>query len=331
MLQLKANYPLPENVVLSLDIGIGYDYYFDHHDYSGVRVQSGSQLAFDFFIKDFRFDVHDRFSFSQDSAGVSALYGTAKFSNLQNLAGLTVDWDLEDVIFTVGYDHLNYWIFSSIYEYLDHSSELGLARAGFKVHPRLTVGVEGTASATSYDQPVLNNYLNYSGGVYANWQPGTALSIQPRVGYTLYDSQQTSLFLLAQNQTAWYADLTVRHSITKAITYSLSAGHELRPGIESDLIEDWYARGNIVWSFIKNIDFSTGLSYEHGTQGRQGLVAGAASEVYDWFSGDFSVSHPIIKNLSAALRYRFTIRDSDRPNRGYTQNLVGLTLTYITP
>jgi hypothetical protein len=329
-LGLKAYYPLPEQAALNLDVDVGYDQYLDHTSYSGVRVLTGSVLAFDFYVKDFRFDIHDRFSFTQDAAGVSALYGTAKFPNLQNLAGLTVDWDLNDVILTVGYDHLNYFIFSDQYDYLDHTSELGMARAGFRVHPRVTVGVEGTASSTAYDKPILNNYLNYSGGVYADWNPGTAISIQPRFGYTLYDSQQTSLFLLAQNQTAWYADLTVRHAITKSISYSFSAGHELKPGIQADFIEDWYVRPSVTWSFLRDFSFTTSLSYEHGKQSAQGFTV-AASEVYDWFTGDFELSHPIFKIRSGSLNYRFTLRDSDRANRGYTQNLVGLKLTYVTP
>jgi hypothetical protein len=166
--------------------------------------------------------------------------------------------------------------------------------------------------------------------VYADWHPGPAISIQPRFGYTWYDYHQTSLFILAENQTAWYADLAASHAVTKAITYTLSAGHELRPGIEADIIENWYGRASVLWRFIRNIDFRTGLSYEHGKQSRQG-VSTAASEAFDWFGGDFSVSHPIFKNLTAALRYRFTIRDSDKSARGYTQNLVGLQLTYVTP
>ena len=73
-----------------------------------------------------------------------------------------------------------------------------------KVHPKLTLGVEGTVSLTSYDQKVLNNNTGYSGGVYGDWRPGSFLSVHPRFGYSVYDFQQTSLFVKASNENSWY-------------------------------------------------------------------------------------------------------------------------------
>jgi hypothetical protein len=216
---------------------------------------------------------------------------------------------------------------SSSLDYIDHSSEIVNFRPGLQVHPKLIVGLQGTASFTTYDQNILNDFNNYSGGVYADWHPSRFLSIQPRAGYTLYDFQQTSSFILAENETGWYVDLTARHAITEAITYSLSAGHELQPGIEANIISDWYVRPSVNWNIIKNVSLTTFLSYEHGEQSRQGIV-GAASETFDWFSGGLTIAYTFLKNLRASLNYRLTLRDSDLQNRGYTQNLVGLQLTY---
>ena len=270
-MDLRATYPISRRNLLTLDVGVGYDYYFDHTSYSGVRLQSGSQIAFDIFVGDFRFDIHDRFSFTQDSAGYAAVYGTAQYGNFQNTAGLSVDWDLQDVVLTLGYDHLNYIMESSSLDYIDHSSEIVNFRPGLQVHPKLTVGLQGTASFTTYDQNILNDFNNYSAGVYADWHPSSFLSIQPRAGYTLYDFQQTSSFILAENETGWYIDLTARHAITEAITYSLSAGHELQPGIEANIISDWYVRPSVNWNIIKKVSLTTFLSYEHGEQSRQGF------------------------------------------------------------
>jgi hypothetical protein len=328
LLKFQASYPVTRRNLLTLDIGLGYDYYFDHTAYSGPRLESGSQVAFDIFVKDFKFDLHDRFSFTQDSAGYASVYGTAKFGAFQNTAGLSVDWDLEDVVLTLGYDHLNYLMASSENNYIDHRSEIFDFRPGLRLHPKLTVGLEGTASFTRYDQRILNDVNNYSGGVYADWRPGSALSIQPRAGYTVYDFQQTSLLILAQNQTSWYVDLTARHAITESITYSLSAGHELQPGIQANIISDWYARPSISWGILKNVALTTSLSYEHGQQSGQGF-GGAASETFDWFGGGVTLAYSFMKNLRASLSYRGTIRDSSSANRTYSQNLVGLQLTYL--
>jgi hypothetical protein len=41
-----------------------------------------------------------------------------------------------------------------------------------------------------------------------------------------------------------------------------------------------------------------------------------------------SLEHPLTSWLSLGLNYRITVRSSSTPNDGYTQNLVGLQLTY---
>jgi hypothetical protein len=222
-----------------------------------------------------------------------------------------------------------------------------MARAGFKFNPQLTVGVEGTASFTTYDHAVLNDNQSYSAGLYADWNPGTYFHIQPRAGYTIYQFQHTSqsaqIFDLTPSGTpitapagesiqtsdlnSWYADLTVSHEASEAVSYSFSAGHEIRLGIESDVIEDWYIRPNIKWTIIKDLRLNTSLLYEHGNQGA-GNVSGNLTETYDHYGGGLVISYPLMKMLMVSLNYRLTLRSSDIPDRGYAQNLVGLRFTY---
>jgi hypothetical protein len=198
-------------------------------------------------------------------------------------------------------------------------------------------GIEGTASFTRYDKMVLNDNNSYSAGVYADWQPGKAFRIQPRIGYTIFSFQHTSQSSFLQtNQpvqtsdlNSWYADLNITHQITDAIGYTLDAGHEVQSGIQSDLVSDWYVRPGIHWSIIKNVDLRTSLSYEHGKQG-VGNVANNLVENFDWLGGEVSASYSVIKKLSLGLHYRFTLRSSDIANNEYTQNVIGLSLTYFT-
>jgi hypothetical protein len=190
-------------------------------------------------------------------------------------------------------------------------------------------GVEGTAAFSSYDQMVLNNHNSYSAGVYADWQPGKAIRVQPRVGYAIYQFQRTSTNIQTSDLNSWYADLNITHQITDAISYSLDAGHEVQSGIQSDAVEDWYVRPGVHWSIIKNVSLNTSFSYEHGKQGR-GNVLGNLTENFDWFGANLGVGYSIIKKLSLGLNYRLTLRSSDVSSREYTQNVIGLTLTYFT-
>ena len=81
-----------------------------------------------------------------------------------------------------------------------------------------------------------------------------------------------------------------------------------------------------VESSILFLSFGTTLFYEHGNQG-QLVNSGHTPETYDWYGGGLNLSHPITKKLNLSLNYRLTFRSSDA-NRDYTQNLVGLMLTY---
>jgi len=326
-LGIDASYPIGQRNLLQLNVSVGYEKYINHDDLSRWSVASGSALSFDFYTGDFAFNVHDRFSYTQDSATEAAVANTGTYGNWQNVAGISGIWDLEDVTLNLGYDHLNYQSTTSGFRQTDHMSEMVVSRAGFRVNPTLTAGLEGTASYTYYDEKILNNNVSYSGGVYGEWKPGTSFTAAPRIGYTVYDFQQTSRVIRAQNENAWYADLTVNHAPTTVITYSLSVGHELRLGIQSDLIEDTYVRPSIRWNIIRDVSLQTSAFYEHGSESGT-TVPGAIQETYDWYGGELNISYSPLKRLRVGLSYRLTLRSSDAPSREYTQNLVGLVATY---
>ena len=200
----------------------------------------------------------------------------------------------------------------------------------------MTAGLEGTVSYTAYDQPVLNNSMNYSAGIYADWQPGHYLHVQPRFGYTIYQYEQTSQSIPpvpAVNQSAWYFDLTATHDISDAVSYSFSAGHELTPGIYGNTIEDWYVRPTLTFRIIKNLALNTSFSYQNGTQDIQNTpgspgTPGSPSENYNWFTWSLGFNYPLMKRLTVGLNYRLTLRASNDALREYNQNVVGLQLTY---
>ena len=98
-------------------------------------------------------------------------------------------------------------------------------------------------------------------------------------------------------------------------------------GIQSDAIEDWYVRPSIQWNIIKNVSLHTSFSYESGSQG-VGTVFGNLTENFNWLGSEVGVSYSVFKKLSLGLTYRLTLRSSSIEDDAYTQNVVGLTLTY---
>jgi hypothetical protein len=325
---LNASYPVTQGNLLQFNVGFGYTEYLKHSELSTWYVQSGSELSFDIFVKDLRINLHDRFSYVQDSAQEAGVAGTAKYGTINNTAGLLASWEIKHMTFSLGYDHANVIAPAAEFNSQDRASELFVGRTGYRFYPTLTAGLEGTASLTAYEQMVLNDNNNYSVGIYADWQPGSYFHVQPRAGYTISQFQHSSQFIRTSDLTSWYADLSVNHQFSEAVGYTLSAGHEVRLGIQgADAIEDWYFRPTINWKIIKNLNLQTFLSYEHGNQGA-GNQMGNLTETYDWFGGGLGLGHPITQKLTLGVNYRLTVRDSTTASRGYTQNLVSLQLTY---
>ena len=326
-LQLNASYPITQDNLLSLNVGGGYQQYLEHDSYSTWFLKSGTELSFDIYVKDFWFNLHDWVQYVQDTSQQPALSRTATFATINNTAGLSVTWDLNQATLSTGYDHKNVISTTGQYNSQDSASEMVFGRAGLKVYPGVTTGIEGTAAYTTYDQEVLNNNDAYSAGGYADWEIGKAFRLQPRAGYTTIQFQHTSQSIHTSNLNSWYADLNIVHQVTDAIGYSFDAGHEVQAGIESDVIEDWYVRPSMRWNMTKDLILSTSISYQYGEQG-VGNEAGNLTEHYNWLGTDVGISWPIFKKLSLSLHYRLTLRSSDIASDEYTQNLVGFVLAY---
>jgi hypothetical protein len=331
-LQLAANYPFSQRNGISLNATVGYDKYLRHDQYSYVHVGSGSELASDIYAGDFWINLHDRFQYFMDSGregSVANLQPGQIYGGFQNLAGTTVTWDLNQLVLSLGYDHLNFISSSSAFDYLTQSAELLEARAGLRVHPRMTVGVEGTAQFTDYSQRILNDNVGASGGLYADWQPSSAFRLQARSGYAVYLFDQTSQAkppIPASDQNAWYVDVTASDKLSDTVSVALSTGHELRLGLQSDSVDDWYFRPNARWDLGRRVSLLGNGFYEHG---RQDLVfESQGQETYDWYGAGVGLNYQPLERLTAGLNYRVTFRSSSISYREYTQNLVALLVTY---
>ena len=345
---ITASYPLSERNLIYLDITAGYDWYIRHSRFStfDLNSSSGTGLSFDIAIKDFTINLHDWVNYSQgagqNGSGANVANGfsgntanaavanTATYGTFQNTAGLSGTWDLNQVTLSAGYDHQNVLSTSGQFDDVSHSSEMFFVRGGLQVHPKVTVGVESTASLTSYDQNVLNNNDAYTVGPYIEFRPGPSFTATVRGGYSTYQFQNTSATIHTTSQDGWYAGLSIAHQPTEFIKYSLDAGREVQLGTISDLLEDWYVRPTVTWTFIKGLSIATFFFYEHGNQGvgSTGSLPGFSNGTFDWYGGGFSLQHELTSRLMLGLNYRITSRSSGAPNDSYTQNLVALQLTY---
>src|ERR1700761_4747230 len=91
---LGASYPVTEYNVLNVTANVGYQAYLRNSQNDSLIVQSGSEAAFDMFIKDFRLTLYDRANYTEDTASQSLLAGSGIFGGLLNDAGLSGSWEM---------------------------------------------------------------------------------------------------------------------------------------------------------------------------------------------------------------------------------------------
>lgn len=328
----RLHWPITERNALNASVGVGYAKYFQQPQYDRFVVTPGSELSFDLFVRDFRFNFYDRFSYTQSPIDVGAISGVADYGGLDNVAGLNAVWDLNELILTAGYGYSLFRSATGQFEFQDRASHLVLARAALLLNSTTTAGLEGTAGFTRYDQRFLNDATAYSGGVFVEARLSPWLQTAARGGYVTYSFDQTGALGRAGEPSTYYFGVEVRHILNEYLTHSLSGGREVRLGIHSDFEELYFARWSAVWRIIRDVSLNTQLFYEHGTFPPFIFNDPATAptilfgETYDRFGAGIAVGYPLMEKLSGSLAYRFTLKDSDLARRDYAQNAVTIQL-----
>jgi len=323
MVNLGAFWPVTEMNSLSFSLGIGYATYLEHNQYDYAVITPGSQLAWDFLIKDFRINFHDWFSYQEDPTIYGGVSSTARFGGFYNTLGVLTTWDLHDVVLSLGYDHFNFISSSSTYDYLTRASDFFVARASFHVHPSATVALEASGGPTTYRQPILSPNIMYSFGAFADWKATEHIRLQPRAGFYQYFFSNEGLSGAGTEQNGYYFSLKLIHDLKWNIDYTLEGGHESFLGNQSALTEQWYAALGVNWRMIKNISMSTGLRYENATQ------VGQFADNYERVFASLRLSCPIKPKLTTSLEYRYWLKNDEvSVNNDYEQNRVVLQIAY---
>jgi len=326
-------WPLTEKNALNFSIGLGYAAYMRQTVYDRMFITPDSELAFDLFVRDFRFTFFDRFSYSEDPLGNGAISGVGNYGGLNNTVGLNVLWDLNKAVLSAGYGHANFVSATSLYDYLNRASEQLFTRASFLLNSTTAAGVEATGSQTAYDLSFLNDNTGWSAGVFLDWKLSPHLRFAGHVGYVSYDFQTQGIIGSAGNPNTYYFNLALDHTLNRFLSYSLTAGREVQLGTYSDFQEVFSVHLDTSWKIIKDLSLGTGLFYEHGYYPPVVVYLGPNptfffGDTYDRFGAALSLGYRLMKKLDANLGYRLTLKDSAKPNLNYTQNALTLGVTY---
>lgn len=320
-----AIWPITQLNTLRFDIGVGYSAYIQHsrNNTDGVLITPGSQLAFDIFVGDFRINIHDRMSLQQDPITEAQLSNTAKYGRFENTGGISVLWDLNKVLLTVGYDHYNFVATNSDFDYINHNSEIVSGSMSVAATNTVNIGAEGNAVFTYYDQNVLNDSRSFSAGGFVEAQLSTTLRVRGAVGYQWIDFDNNGLVGDQNNLADFYANILISHRLNATLTQAISAGHESQLGINSNYITLNYIRHTITWNLIRNTLLTTEFFYEDADDS-----GGFINERFQRVGAAGTVGYQLTPHITLGLRYQYTQKDSNVPGRNYIQNRVSLDGTY---
>ncbi len=321
----NAVWPITQLNTLRFDIGVSYAIYAQHSsdDTNGVLIAPGSQLAFDIFVGDFRINIHERPLLQQDPIAELQLSNTADYGRFENTAGISILWDLNKVLVTVGYDHYNFVSTTSEFDYLNRNAEILAGTVSVAVSSNTNVGVEAYSVYSYYNQSVLNDAIDASFGGFVETQLSNFLKVRAAAGYQLINFDNTGSVDDSSDLSSYYVNILISNRLNANITQAVSAGHETQLGVDSNYITLTYVRYTTTWSIIRNTIINTEFFFEDGQDS-----GGFIDEHLQRYGAALSVGYQLMPHVTLGLHYQYTQKDSNVAGRDYKQNRVSLDGTY---
>jgi hypothetical protein len=324
-INIDAIWPITQLNTLRLDLGLAYALYVDHSNYNtrGILIAPNSQVAFDIFVGDFRISLHDRMLAQQDPISEPALSNVANYGRFENTAGVSVLWDLNKILVTLGYDHYNFISTTSAFDYLNRNAEELSGSAAYLVTPTMKVGVEATGIFSYYNQHVLNDSTDVNAGVFAETEITNNIKLRIAGGYQGISFDHNGSVGDTSDLSDYYVNLLLTHRLNAVISQTVSAGHESQLGVNSNSITLNYVRHTVTWNLIRNTLLSTEFFFEDAEES-----GGFVGEHFQRLGGAATVGYQLTPHVTLGLRYQHTTKDSDVVLRDYNQNRVSFDGTY---
>ena len=331
-LNVKAWWPVTELNVMRLSLGVGYEWYADNTDLNSDAplVNPDTELAFNIFAGDFRIKLRDKFSYQESLVISSDQIETERFFNfndvgefrrLDNLAGVNVDWDLNKLILSAGYDHETFLTYTERFEYLDRNSELFTASAALLVGDKARTGVEGQASLNDFnEETLLSDHWRGKAGPFIDATLMEGITVRSGGGFDTAEFEGAA----AENSDyeTYYAYGRVSQR-TRLFTHAVSAGREHLIGDNANNLKQTYVRYNITSRIVRNVTLGGAASVNFAEE-----FGGAFEEDFTYYRGGVRLSYEFHKRMRTDLRYDFTVKDSDLALRDFYQNRVTIGLAF---
>jgi hypothetical protein len=332
-IKLAALLPVSELNILKLSLGLSYEYFVKNTSLnSGAPLVSpDSELVFHVFAGDFHIKLHEKFSYEQtlvlnqmngDQVRIFNFNDVGRFDRLNNFVGPMIDWDLNKVILSLGYDHENFISTTERFKYLDRSSEWFRSSANVLIGDKSKAGLEGQFALHDYDhETLLNDNWRARVGPFAEFTFMEGVSFRAGGGYDMarFDNDPAG----NSEYDTYYAYAKIRQQ-TRLFTHSLAAGRETMLGDNANNLRSTYVRYSISSdALIQHVDteahFSVNFCREFG---------GAFREYFVDYVAGLQVGYQFQKYCRADVGYEIFVKDSETALRDFHRNRVTVDVTF---
>ncbi len=318
---------------INLAFGGGYLAYLQHSEFDRPYISPDSQVSFDLYVGNWWFNLHDQFSIYENAYSDPTVTGIADYQRLENDAGVSGVWDLNKALVKLGYDHVNYADLTSSFGSPDVESEVFSGSAGYVLRQNNYAGVEFGSELLNYSPAnYIKSGVQWNMGAYYDGQLTQYIRARGSVGYTIFSPETVGNLPTPSDLTGLYAQVALTHRLNQYVSYSLTGGRNLTFSYYGGTVEDYYLNFSANWNLIYKMTLSTSLGFDHGTQKFSyvsGGRLGVRTENFDRYAPGVSLGRNLTQKLSAALQYRYFLRDSDLgPSGRYAANIVTLDLRY---
>jgi hypothetical protein len=353
---INAAWQVTQLNVLRLRTSLSYTKYLNHEDLDAenLNVSPTSALSFSVFVGDVRIELHDQFSLQNETIQDGTPGGVARLPRFTNTAGISVLWDMNDVIWSLGYDHFNFLTIGDAVStngtntgdlsQLDHSTDQFSAAVMGKFNSTTTAGLEATFAISQYPDQPSSDFNSFSFGPFVEIQITRYSSIALNGGYKGYSFEQgpPSIVQLDQfgtvavvpgreagTRSGFYANVSINHRLNRYYSDHLEFGHEDQADALSGRRESNYIRYSSNWNVNSAFTLGFALSFEDVQSSTGSGVAGTLDDNYTLWAVQLRTGYKLTEHLNLSLGYQFAHKDSDAPGQGYTQNRVSLGLGYL--
>lgn len=327
-LNTQMHWPVTQRNSMDASLGVGYSIYANHSQLDQIYVNPGSGLSFNLYVGDCAINLHDRISITENAYQNPTAGGNGNYAQLENTAGVSTSWDLNKLVFQIGYDHVNDISLGSSQQVPDATSENWFLNAGLHFLPEITAGVESGAGLMSYGQSqsasTQPDATQWNAGVFCQAQISEYISGRFDAGYTVYAPSTTVGFTNLSSTANFYLQFSVSHRINQFINYSLSAGRSTDSSYYGEPYDYYFARLQPNWNFFRKYQVSTPFWWQKGSQ----LYALGGASDYTQYGAGINVSRAITQKLSGTLAYQFIRENSSQSGLNYRVNIVSLNFTY---